>query len=511
MSKQHSEDLFHLIKSLSRTEKRYFKVFAGNTNSNNSILLFDYIDSLEKYDEGILKKKIKDNSITKHLSTNKKRLYESLMKSLSVYHSNSSIDAKLMKGLHNVEILYKKALYTLSLKELKQVRELAEEYAKNTILMEVNRWEKLLLEKDNYENIEVSDIDLILEFDQEISDKVHLYNKLWNTKSHVFYSLNRKGKPRSSEELEKFKGFIDKNLLQIEKQHHTHETQYLFHHIYSAYYFSIGDYQNCYDHLKKNIEHIESNQKLFEEEPNIYFSILTNAIYISSSLKKYNESFTILTKLRTFKKKVEKQKNEDLSLKLFSSTYSIELSLYSMRGDFEKGVKIVPEIITGIKKYQSHLNSVRKAYFYFKIAEMYIGTNNFNEAQKWINKLLNDIDISEKEDIFCFAKLLNLIIYIELENDRLIPYALKSAYRYLKSRNRVYKFETIVFKFIRKVLRVKTDKQLDKAYHYLNDELTILKRDDFEKNAFEYFDFQTWAESKITGESFNKLIKKKNQ
>jgi hypothetical protein len=514
MSKKYSDDLFNLVKTLTKSEKRHFKIFAARStggDDNNNIRLFDAMDAEDEYNEEEFKSKFKKQAFSKNLATNKNRLYETILKSLQVYHAGSSIDAQLSKGLHNIEILYKKTLYSQSLKQLRSIKKLAEKHAKNAILMEVNRWEKLLLEKDNYENIKPEDIDSIFQYDQAIEKKVATFNLFWNIKSHVFYSLNKKGKPRTETELDNFKKFIDKNLLQIKESDHTHETKYLFHHIYSAYYFSIGDYSNCYEHLKSNIDHIEKNKHLFSSEPNIYFSVLTNAIYVGSSLRKYLESFALLTKLRALPEKMNSKNNEDLSLKLFSSIYSIELSLYSMLGDFEEGVKIIPQVTQGLEKYDDKLNSVRKAYFYFKIAEMFIGVEDYSKAQRWLNKLLNDINISEKEDIYCFAKLLSLIVHIELDNERIIPYALKSAYRYLKSRNRVYKFETVVFKFISKILRAKDSKDIDEANQFLDKELTLLTDDNFEKSAFEYFDFQSWAKSKVNKCSFKELVKKKSE
>ena len=201
--------------------------------------------------------------------------------------------------------------------------------------------------------------------------------------------------------------------------------------------------------------------------------------------------------------------NEDLDIKLFSSAYSIELTIHAHMGNFSKGIELIPIVEEGIKLYENKLPKVRKAWFYFSIAIIYFGTGDYSNTLKWINQLLNDIEIEESQDIHCFAQLLNLIVHIELGNERLVPYALKSTQRYLSTRNRVYKFETVVLNFIGKILKVKSAEESESAYAELHQQFLELAEDPFEKTAFEYFDFISWAESKSVGKSFVEIVKEK--
>jgi hypothetical protein len=140
---------------------------------------------------------------------------------------------------------------------------------------------------------------------------------------------------------------------------------------------------------------------------------------------------------------------------------------------------------------------------------MFFGEKKYSDSLKWINLLLNDVDIDKSEDIHCFAQLLNLIIHLELGNQRLVPYALKSTQRYLTTRNRVYKFETIVMNFINKILKLKEDDDEKVIYRDLMDELKPLQEDPLEKSAFEYLDLSSWVESKISEKSFSEIVKEK--
>jgi hypothetical protein len=508
MSNKASDSLHKLIRSLTPSEKRAFKLFSSRhtaAEDNQYVKLFDAIDDQDEYNEPAL---LKDFG-TKQFSIVKGRLYDSILRSLDVYHANSSIDAQLKRDLHCAEILYKKSLYDQCSKLLISAKKLAQKYERHSSLLEIYLWEKRLIEKDNYSDMTEEDISRFLKEDEVIGQKVKSFNDYWNIKSRLFMILNKRGKVRNSEELENFKKIIDNVLLKTEESALSVETKYLFNHIYSAYYFGVGDYRSCYENLQKNVELIETHTHLFEEEPNIYFSVLTNIIYVASQLKNYDAVFMYLRRLREVPQKFEISKNEDLEIKLFSSAFSIELTIYNNLGEYEKALDLVPRIEDGLEKYAGNLNKVRVAYFCSSIANAYFGTGKFSTALRWNNRILNNKEIEEVEDAHCFAEMLNVIIHLELKNDDLIPYTMKAAHRYLKAKKRVYKFETIFFNFIGNLMKEKDKSGPDKTYRELLGELEKLKDEPFEHAAFEYFDFLSWAESKVNKIPFREVVEEK--
>ena len=84
MPKQKTDDLLQLIRSLTRAEKRHFRLFVKRNQSSNDILflqLFDYLDKHKEYDEPQLLKKIPDIKKSQ-LSNLKAHLYKQLLTSL---------------------------------------------------------------------------------------------------------------------------------------------------------------------------------------------------------------------------------------------------------------------------------------------------------------------------------------------------------------------------------------------------------------------------------------------
>lgn len=62
MANQPNDHLYQLIKSLSKAEKRSFKIYATRTSSSDAkfIQLFDAIDKAKEYDEEVIFSKISD-------------------------------------------------------------------------------------------------------------------------------------------------------------------------------------------------------------------------------------------------------------------------------------------------------------------------------------------------------------------------------------------------------------------------------------------------------------------
>src|SRR5690606_15218869 len=135
----------------------------------------------------------------------------------------------------------------------------------------------------------------------------------------------------------------------------------------------------------------------------------------------------------------------------------------------------------------------RKAYIDFQVGVIYLAVGEHSKALHWINNILNESRIDQKQDIYCFAQLINLILHFELNNVRFLPYAINSTKRYLKNRNRIYQFEELFLKLIGQISKTNNVFDLQEKLVPIESELVKLKEDPKEQIVFEYFDFLTWV------------------
>lgn len=498
MSNKTSTDLFDLIKSLNKSEKRYFKIFSSRHTigkENNYILLFDTIESMDVYDEDVIFKKFEGEAFLNKFSITKGRLYDNVLRSLDSYHSQSSIESQIFRLIHSADILYKKSLYDQCLKLLRSASKLAKKHDRFTLLLEIHLKKKKLVENRGYMNIKEQEIDQFWNEEQHEIGRIKQYFNLWHVKSKLFYQLNKNGKARNEEELNIYKNHIDL-IKDIDIEHAYFDTKYLYNHIYSAYHFSVGDLEKSYQYLKANIDLYQGHKEKIADEPNIYYSILTNAIFISSTIGKEKESQELLIELKEFPEKYSIITNEDLDIKIFSSSASLELSLNNKSNRFSNSLALASKINEAYRIYGDKISAIRKAHINFQMCLAYFAENEFNEALKWNNEILNDKALNKSDDLYCFSLILNLIIHFELQNHRLIPYALKSVKRILNKRSNAYQFEKVFLKHINKLLTAKDLFEFQEKLDKVHDDLIDVKSNSKTEIAFEYFDFISWVNSK---------------
>ncbi|NRA13388.1 MAG: hypothetical protein HRT57_15695 [Crocinitomicaceae bacterium] len=456
MSSKVNEALYDLITSMSKSEKRYFKLMSSRHTigeENNYVRIFDHLDKQASYDEGLLFEKFKGEAFLNRFSITKKRLYDHVLSALDSFHSSNSIEAQIHKMLHSADILFERSLYDQSRRILRSAEKLALKYEKSVLMIEISNKQKRILETGGYVNI--SDADLV-----EMSDNLDVfinrikeYNKIWSVKSQLFAQLAKKGVARSEEESKNYTELCSPLLNDYDPENITTEGKYLYSHALSAYYYSIADLEKSLGYLKLNLELFNETPKELEIEPIKQISVLTNAIYISDKIGEYRIAIVYLNQLKSLANGIES--NEDLEIKLFSSISSIELSMNLRKGAFKDASKIAIDIEQKLLGFGDKITSTRRAFLEFKIAVAYIGVGEFNIALKWVNKILNDSELDKTEDIIGFTQLLDLLVHIELNHDKLLPYSLKSTQRFFKTRNRMYSFEKVFLQFIGRLVKCK--------------------------------------------------------
>ncbi|MFA5782118.1 MAG: hypothetical protein WC868_07590, partial [Bacteroidales bacterium] len=200
----------------------------------------------------------------------------------------------------------------------------------------------------------------------------------------------------------------------------------------------------------------------------------------------------------------------DLKDKIFIRSYFLESELYKESGEFEKAIILINELQTRINYFNSIPISRYKIFLMYNISYIYFALGNYSKALFWINKVLNITETKEPVDIFCFARIINLLIHYELKNFEVIDYIYKSNIRFFNKRNRLYKLEVMIFDFVKqKMLKETSRKKLIKDFALLKKELLKITVSPQDKKALQYFDYIAWVDSKIKNVSLADVIMKK--
>lgn len=512
MPQKASDHLHRLIRSLSRAEKRYFKLHTARHmvgGQSNMQTLFDAIAGMEEYDERALLDRFEHEAFTNRFAITKRRLYESVLRSLDAFHADASIDARLHRSLNQVEILYRRALYDDASKLLAGVRRSARQHDKQAVLVAVRQWEQRLVEVGNYARLSTADLNDFLEQGAALLEEQAQLDHLWDLKSRVIMGLYRQGQVRDTRGVGELAGLLNDPLLQHPERLRTARSRFLFHHLQGAAHFAMGTLPACREHLEAAYALLEADRERFQDEPNLVLSTLSNLIWVHVRSGAYEQAFQALTRFRSAPGEWNMPDNQDLDLKLFATTMSLELTIHGQMGAFAKAVELAPAVERGLAHHGERIGPVRKAALYYQLAYAYFGEGRYDKSLTWSNRLLNDVRMDDSAEVVCFARVLNLLARIESGDLDLLPHVLRSTERFLATRGRVHRFEPLFLETARSLIKAKDQGARRNAYSGFLEGIRAMESDPMERAVFDHLDPIAWAESKLGGRPYAELVRER--
>ncbi len=511
-----SDHLFHLIKSLSRSEKRCFKIFASRHtigDENQYVKLFDAIDKQSAYDEKLIIKKFKGTKLANNLSSVKVQLDNLILKSLRQFKGTTKKMYDVRELMDYADILYEKGLLEHSLKKLEKAKKIALEYEFYIALDEISILEREIAHKS-------SNFDALQKFDHETFYQARHYRKVNNdlaeyellaTRLHML--LLRHNRTRSKVGKERYDEIMQHPLLQGNPAEQEFACQVEYHALWGTYYFLLGNGKQCKEHREKVVTLLESRPHIIHDNPKLYISHMRSLMIFLGSNRLYEEFDAQVQKIKQFIDAIpEGKKSTNLQTEIYTTIYNAKLDIDLDRGLFESAHEFAEEVKEGMKHFDYLINTDGQAVLYYNLFYVSFGNGNFHEALAWMNTLLNQSFGEVRIDIQCFARLVNIVLHHELGNYDLIDYLVKSTARFLTKKERKFRFEELFLKFARTSLNHELSKpEQEVVFNAFTDELRVLFSDRFEEKALQYFDFISWAESKVSNKSFSALMKEKSK
>lgn len=507
-------DLFELIKSLVKSEKRYFKIYASRHvigEQNNYIRLFDAIDRQKEYDEEAIRREFASEVFIKQLSVTKNYLYRLILESMRAYHAERTLRVQLRGLLNDAEFLIEKRLYDQADKILDKARRLADAQEEYVLLLEIHILERTVMRELQYEGLSHEKVEQFYSSFLNTLSLIDNIARYWRLSAVMYLSHVRQGSTRSEEDYRQLDDILANPLLLDESQALTFEAKQFYYHIHSTCCFIRGEYRQAHHYSSKLVALLESRSEYLIRNTIGYLGIITNFLIDSYYLGYHEEFFDKIASIRSLPQRYPELHSERLEAEIFKNTYNLELFAYADTGNFEKGIKIAGAIENGLEQYNDYIDDAMRLTFYYNLATLHFVAEKYRESLNWINRIINETDMEVREDVYCFARIFSLILHFELGNYDLLEYLLKSTYRFLYKRNRLYQFETVVLRFIRKLTRVHTREQLNALFVDVRKELQPLTEDPYEKKAFEFFHPVLWLDSKIEKKKFSELVRQASQ
>jgi hypothetical protein len=450
-----THDLFDLVHSLTKSEKRFFKLQSSlQAGEKNYVRLFDLLEKMDHYDEEFVKESFKGELFLKHLPSEKNHLFKLILKALRSYHGENSVRSILKQALKNVDILHKKGLHEECKKELKRAKKLAVSYEFFYYLFEIISWQKTLLEED-YENGEFSQ-----SIDELAEEEAHVLLLLQNLAEYqVIYgkvnAIFRSGgfTPSAIHE-EMLREILDSKLLEdVSKSKSTRSNCIR---LYSLGFCAIAqnniEMANVY--FTEVIELFEDCEWIREDKAKRFLRALGQSLTCKVLLNDRAGATELYKKVEALDE-VEYFQNPDVVAFRFRILKQIQVEMALM---FDQKIQS-DEILISVQETKNVLSKEFEMMMNYRLALYEFSAGLHQRALKHVNAIINNSDKELRQDIYGHVRVLNILIHLCLGNSDLVDYALKSTIRFYTQRERDHDADIHFLKMLKAYNKLQRDDQ----------------------------------------------------
>ncbi|MDH5380666.1 MAG: hypothetical protein OEW75_07440 [Cyclobacteriaceae bacterium] len=509
MPRDKSDSLFKLIHSLTKNEKRYFKIYIqrGGQEDTKTIKLFDAISSQEEFDEN---KVLSENPELKpdQLSNLKAELYKHLLESLRLYHDGKIVDLKIRQHIDYAQLLTDRCLYEQSHNQLKKGKKIATQHDNLELLLEIIRLEKSIMPQliDNKNQMRVNKI--VAEV-SHLNEKINRVNQLSNLESKLNSLYKKVGFIRDQRDHNAIENYLNKNLPKYKEEELSDLEKIHLYNLFIGYFFFIQNFHKSYENAIKLVSLFEENPRLIISKTDFYIQALNKLSIAQSKLSMYDDFVVTIDRIQKIPQVHGINLSTDLKTRLYKYYYMHQLNRFMLIGDFKSGIEMIQNVENGIESFIQHLDQHSSIIFYYKIACMYFGDADYNQTIQWLNKIINLQDVDIRRDIHCFARILNLVAHYEVGNLDVIDYYIRSTYRFLAKKYDLRLYQQYILKFLKNLGMSRSNAELNSLFKQLRSQLLTLRDKPYEKRAFIYFDIISWLESKMENRKIGEIIREK--
>ena len=447
----YTSSVYDLVLSLTKTEKRYFKLFARlNKEKSNLIRLFDAISINGLHHDKEVKAYFSAQPFIKHFDVYKVHLKDSILQSMRNFHQNRNLHNVLQNNLEDAWFLYEKGLFKQCGKLIERSKQLARESENNTVLLALLDLEyKIPVAKDIYPHNNKK-------LNQLFKDQNAILTKL-HDEFLISYQITSAGLL-----LKKFEFTCSETdyfeLVKVLAELNNSERilssalQRKFYTVKVEFFMVIHQYTEAKLHVDLLINVFENSNLIIRENIGRYIKALQDRITCCIQLKQFEEALKRNDDLKQAPNRFDKiQKRNTKILSLIDGYYlQNKLRTYLHCGEMEKSEICVAEIDVFISQKRKQISDVLLIELIILIAYYFFMKQEHRKAEAILGlHKINISGIKSSEQTIDLFLLKYLIAYSSGKMKERGP-LLRSLYRILLIRKGLTQFEQTCFDFIKR-------------------------------------------------------------
>lgn len=507
----HSDALFQLVWSMTKAEKKHFRLYTSrniSANSSKFIKLFNIIEKQKNCDDTMVLKKL-DGVSKSQYSNLKRHLYSQILTSMRLVQQSKRVNLRVRELFDFSQILYGKGLYLQALKILQIAKREASKHHLNFMHLTIVEQEKIIETRHITRSGEKKAEELVRE-SRELTNRIDHVVYLSNLRTELHGLYLKYGHNRDSISQKELQTFfntkidhIDESALGVLEMIYLQQSYVWYHHIQL-------DFENCHEHARIWVNLFLDHPELIHRDVDLF---MRGYHYVLSScfhLKNATALKDSLSELEDFRKSNYKKLNKNSQIISFLYVHTGRLNVAILTGDFNKGLEYIPRTLRRINRYRDKLDNHRILVFYYKIAWIYFGAGKPRRAIEYLNKIVNQVMPDLREDLQIYARLLFLLCHYELKNFDSLPYLIKSFKPFFKKVREQYPLQLITYDMFKELTSSPLAEHNSIMSKYLRT-LKELKKDKFRTVSFTYLDVTLWLTAKLEKSTIEQVLSEKNR
>lgn len=480
--------LAELIASLSKAEKRYFKLSTNLQKGNKK-----YIELFDALEKSLPLDKLEGGSKSQ-LPVLRNYLQSLILRSIRSFHEEAAMDIILRNALNEIELLFARKQYTLASRILERAKKTALHHERYPILFSIVEWEMRLNgpESSAHEQAEIEQLH------REWAEATRRYEEIRQLKKiydDSYFHTMHKGLARDKQSEEEYHSIVADPLLQGDPKRLTFLGQVIYHLIYGRYYHAIGKLEEDTRESKQVLALFDKHpERISDAEPYYHRAVLFR---LNDSMRddQYDVAYQMIERMRNNKYAHNIEQNLAIATLM-------EFGLLQSIGLFDEAHKLTQPLIELRNGMLSKRSKYSLAILDDQIARQYFAMKDYERSIEWSNKVLYQKGGILGQNLQSTLRILVLMSHFELKNYGYLKYATKSAYQYMYRHNRLHAIEKRLINFFS---AAGAHTSVD-DFRELGSDLDALRKSDYGMVAIDYNDLTAWVKGKIAGTSYAEII-----
>jgi tetratricopeptide (TPR) repeat protein len=475
-------ELFSLTKSLTKSEKRYFRIGQNFQKGDKAYMkMYDLLETADYFNDDLINAiNIELNPIS--IEPARKHLSKVLLEALSDFEREKAVESQLWRYYQNSITLYNKGLHQAAMRYILKGERLAYEHEKHLFLNLLNTKKIEFMMHQQFIDWDESQLVLAHEESRDAIATAEAIQQHTSLYEILLCRYWKNGTIRSTREQAMLNDLIlEEHLTITNSKHSSFESKTTHLHFQSVFFLVTGDVEGSLNIFYELDGLYQTHPKSWNNSPQYYIQFLNGILQTLRRIEQFEKMLFFLNRLKSLPNISEYQ-----NLCIRYQVFEHELHILIAKGNGFDILSYLKSLPNENDKHFLLTPYQTKVQWWFTLARAYFETGMYNHALRYINLVINNSHNPINHLQYVTFRILKLMVHFHIGDYDYLNYEMRSIERKLKKVNQWYRTEKCIISLLRKEINLG-------SISILKEELLNLKNDPYEQHIIAELGLISWV------------------